>query len=588
MDPSQYFEQTIAKNQVELSRLKKLSLTLSMLRLVIFLAIIFLVYFFWGNTAVVSITAIVGLGGFLFLVARYADVKLKRDYHQKLKDLNESELQALAGDFSNYIPGTEYLDEHHHYNQDIDLFGQGSLFQLVNRTGTENGRRLLADKLNSNDTTNIEAKQNAIKELASYPDWRQHFEVTASLIQSEVETFRIIKWMQSYVDVIPKIFRFVPFTYSVISLAVIGLYGFSLIPGNFIVYDFVLGLAISGLFLKKINTLYQDAGKMKETFAQYGKLIKAIEDRECEASELKKIKELLVTNGKDASEVLAQLSKEINNLDQRNNIFFGFLANGFLLWDLRYSYRIEKWMNDNETSIEQWFEAVAAFDAMNSFGNFAFVRPAYFYPLQSEDSTILKADNLGHPLLDEKKRIDNSIHISDGDFFIITGANMAGKSTFLRTVALNLVMANCGLPVCAEAFSFRPIKLISSMRTSDSLQNDESYFFSELKRLKFIVDEINSDSYFIILDEILKGTNSKDKAEGSQKFVERLVRSKSTGLIATHDLSLCKISEHLPQVKNHYFDAQIVDDELYFDYTFKDGICENMNASFLLKKMDIV
>lgn len=588
MNPAQYFEQTIAKNQVELSRLKKLSFTLSMLRLISFIAIICIIYFFWGNTPVISIAAIVGFSSFLFLVSRYTDVKLKRDYHQKLKDLNELELQALAGDLSNYIAGTEFMAEEHHYNQDIDLFGAGSLFQLVNRTGTENGRRLLAKKLNSNDTADIDAKQEAIKELAGYADWRQHFQVTASLIQSEVETFKIIKWMQSYIDVIPKIFRYIPFVYSLLSLATIVLYGFNVVPGNFIVYAFVLGLAISGLFLKKINGLYQDAGKMKETFAQYGKLIKAIEGRECEASELKKIKELLVTNGKDASEVLAQLSKEINNLDQRNNIFFGFLANGFLLWDLRYSYRIEKWMNDNETSIENWFEAVAAFDAMNSFGNFAFVRPAYFYPLQSNDATIIKGENLGHPLLEEQKRVDNNIHISDGDFFIITGANMAGKSTFLRTVALNLVMANCGLPVCAKTLSFRPIKLISSMRTSDSLQNDESYFFSELKRLKFIVDQISTDSYFIILDEILKGTNSKDKAEGSQKFVERLVRSKSTGLIATHDLSLCKISEQHPEVKNHYFDAQIVDDELYFDYTFKDGICENMNASFLLKKMDIV
>lgn len=165
---------------------------------------------------------------------------------------------------------------------------------------------------------------------------------------------------------------------------------------------------------------------------------------------------------------------------------------------------------------------------------------------------------------------------------------MAGKSTFLRTVSLQIVMANMGLPVCGTAAEYSPIKLITSMRTTDSLTDDESYFFSELKRLKFIVDEIQNDRYFIVLDEILKGTNSTDKAIGSRKFVEKLVASKSTGIIATHDLSLCKAADELPGVKNHYFDAEIINDELHFDYKFKDGICKNMNASFLLKKMEIV
>ena len=165
---------------------------------------------------------------------------------------------------------------------------------------------------------------------------------------------------------------------------------------------------------------------------------------------------------------------------------------------------------------------------------------------------------------------------------------MAGKSTFLRTVSLQIVMGNIGLPVCAEKAEYNPIKLITSMRTTDSLTDDESYFFSELKRLKFIVDAIKTDRYFIILDEILKGTNSTDKAIGSRKFVEKLVASNSTGIIATHDLSLCAAAEELPEVKNYFFDARIENDELFFDYTFKPGICQNMNASFLLKKMQIV
>ena len=239
-------------------------------------------------------------------------------------------------------------------------------------------------------------------------------------------------------------------------------------------------------------------------------------------------------------------------------------------------------------SVEKWFDTIAFFDALNSLGNFAFNHKGYAYPVLTEGNLTLQSEAAGHPLLHPEKSIRNDIKINKEQFFIITGANMAGKSTFLRTVSLQIVMANVGLPVCASAVAYSPIKLITSMRTTDSLTDDESYFFSELKRLKFIVEEIQKDRYFIVLDEILKGTNSTDKAKGSSKFVERLVASKSTGIIATHDLSLCEVSQELPQIENHYFDAEIIDDELHFDYKFKEGICRNMNASFLLQKMEIV
>jgi DNA mismatch repair ATPase MutS len=210
------------------------------------------------------------------------------------------------------------------------------------------------------------------------------------------------------------------------------------------------------------------------------------------------------------------------------------------------------------------------------------------FPEISDDQVVVKATNLGHPLLAVDKRIDNDFTIDKEQFFIVTGANMAGKSTFLRTISLSIIMANCGLPVCAESFKYSPIMLITSMRTSDSLTEDESYFYSELKRLKFIVDQIETEDYFIILDEILKGTNSKDKAIGSKKFVEKLTKSKSTGIIATHDVSLCELESEFLDIKNYYFDAEIINDDLYFDYTLKNGVCKNMNASFLLKKMQIV
>lgn len=585
--PLSYFQERISSNEQALSSLKRKAFILSMLRLLVFLSMILGVYLFWGNTAVIAGILVIGLGGFLFLVSRYTDVKKKRDYHQRIKDLNEAEIKGLNGDHSSFSSGEEYLSAEHYYNQDIDLFGVGTIYPRIVRAGTKSGKNKLAELLNSNDCANIPQKQSAIQELSTLSDWRQSFFVHAGMIEQEVEKERVIDWMKTHQASISTHFKWISLVYLFLSLGVMVVFGLGIIPGEWVLANLFLGLGITSFSLKKINKLYRDAGEMKETFSQYAKLIRMLEEQSFEDDLLKAFKQKLQTTGEQASETLKRLSAYMNNLDQRNNLLFGFIANGFILWDLRYCALIEEWITESETSVNDWFEAIATIEAYNSFANFAFIHSEYSYPILSNDQ-LLKADRLGHPLLDPEKRVNNHVAIKKGEFFIITGANMAGKSTFLRTISLSIVMANCGLPVCAKSFEYSPIKLISSMRTSDSLLDDASYFFSELKRLKYIVEEIQNDRYFIILDEILKGTNSKDKAEGSKQFVKKLVGSGSTGLIATHDLSLCVLSEELKAVQNHYFDAQIVNDELYFDYTFKEGICQNMNASFLLKKMGIV
>jgi DNA mismatch repair ATPase MutS len=278
----------------------------------------------------------------------------------------------------------------------------------------------------------------------------------------------------------------------------------------------------------------------------------------------------------------------LDALDNRNNMIGAIFGNGYFLTDLKNSYRIEQWIKQHANKVADWFDVVTFFDAYNSLGNYTFNHPDFVFPKIKNNDIVIKAEQLGHPLIQNKKRVDSDVTIANEQFFIVTGANMAGKSTFLRTVSLHIVMANVGLPVCAKSSEYSPVKLITSMRTSDSLADENSYFFSELTRLKYIVDAIQKEPYFIVLDEILKGTNSTDKAIGSRKFVEKLVASNATGIIATHDLSLCEIEQALEDVKNYYFDAEIVNDELYFDYKLKQGVCQNMNASFLLKKMDIV
>ena len=466
--------------------------------------------------------------------------------------------------------------------------GKGSFYQYSNRTALAQGSETLASIFTANTITGIVEKQEAIKELAKMPEWRQEFSAVATLVKTDMSSEKITKWLQQYTPFVPKVMKQLPVVFSVISALLIGAYFLGFGSGILVAVWFFIGMGVTGGYVKKINKLSYSTSKVQSVFHQYQKLLTIIEDTNFKADLLVAKKELITDNDKKASAVLKRFARILSALDQRNNMIIGIFANGFLLWDLKQSYKIEHWIQEHGLAVENWFSTIAFYDAYNSLGNFAFNHPSYTYPVLSKEDIVLKATNASHPLLDPKKGVTNDITINKEQFFIVTGANMAGKSTFLRTISLQILMANMGLPVCGTEVIYNPIKLITSMRTVDSLSDDESYFFSELKRLKFIVDQIQLDNYFIVLDEILKGTNSTDKAIGSRKFVEKLVASKSTGIIATHDLSLCEAAEVITQIQNHYFDADIINDELYFDYKFKKGVCKNMNASFLLKKMKIV
>jgi len=530
----------------------------------------------------------IGISVFLYLLLRHSDLQHQSDLNKALVEINKTEINVLNRDYFSLDDGKEFKNPKHSYSYDIDLFGRGSFFQYCNRTATVEGKNELYKDLTENNIFSIEEKQQCIKELSDNPKWRQHFSALASLVKVQHSAKEIVGWIHNYTLVFPKYFSFLPAIFSIISLLLIILIGAEIIPGQVLLIWFFVGLGISGNYLKKVNELSNDSCNAKDTFKQYHKLLNEIENISFKSSILRLKQQEIKTETEKASLIFKKYSKLLDALDQRNNLMIGVVGNGLFLRDLYQVHKIEKWIDTYKNKVEAWFKVISFFDAQNSLANFAFNHPHYAFPKICKNKQMISAKNLGHPLLKETHRVDNDFTIEKQQFFIITGANMAGKSTFLRTVSLSVVMANIGLPVCAESFEYSPTKLITSMRTSDSLADDESYFFSELKRLKFIVDKIENDDYFIILDEILKGTNSTDKAIGSKKFVQKLVASKSTGIIATHDLSLCEIEKELTEIKNYYFDAEIINDELNFDYRLKDGICKNMNASFLLKKMKIV
>ncbi|TBM98984.1 DNA mismatch repair protein MutS [Hyunsoonleella flava] len=588
-NPKAYYKEHLESYELKSKALYKRMTTLSILRVLVFLVVAFGIYFYFNFWQVAVLLAAIGIGLFVYLLSKHSDVKHQKAFYDALIKINQDELAIASGNFHNRDQGLEFQDPKHFYSLDIDLFGRGSFFQFINRTHINEGKKQLADALKANETKDVKLRQEAIKELASKPKWRQFYGANARLVTVETPATAIVNWLGTYKSFLPNLMQWLPLAFSLCSIAIfIGIISDVIANQSVLLYWLFLGLGLTGIYVKKINQLSSNADKVKDTFRQYAVLLDMIENETFQSELLKQKQHQIQTEKDKASLIFKKLSRSLDALDNRNNIIGAIFGNGFFLTDIKNSYRIEQWIEQYNTKVSDWFEVVSFFDAYNSLGNFSFNHPEYVFPLISKDEHIIKAEGLGHPLLNKDKRVDSDVVIDKEQFFIVTGANMAGKSTFLRTISLHIVMANVGLPVCAKSSVYSPIKLITSMRTSDSLTDDSSYFFSELTRLKFIVDTIKETPYFIVLDEILKGTNSTDKAIGSKKFVEKLVASNATGIIATHDLSLCDIEKELEDVKNYYFDAEIVNDELFFDYTLKEGVCKNMNASFLLKKMEIV
>ncbi len=588
-NPLKYYKTHVKNYQTKVEKFYKEMTFLSTLRLLVFVATGFGVYYFFEQWQIAIPIAILGTVVFVYLLSKYTDVKRLRDFNNALVEINAEELEIAAGNFNHRADGSEFQDPKHYYSLDIDLFGRGSFFQFINRTRIQEGTTQLANALKANEILGILQRQEAIKELSEKPEWRQHYSATASLVHVETPAKNIINWLHNHKTFMPKIMVWVPMIFTITSVVLLVLILLNVITYPALLgYWLLIGLAITGKYLKKINVLASNTDKVRDTFRQYAQLLDLIENETFSSELLQKKQQQMKLGTKKASGIFKLFSRSLDALDNRNNLIGAMFGNGYFLTDIKNTYRIEKWIETYGVKVEDWFEVVSFFDAYNSLANFAFNHPQFIFPEIVNDGSVIRAEALGHPLLNPEKRVDSDLTIENEQFFIVTGANMAGKSTFLRTVSLHIVMANMGLPVCAKSSKYTPVKLITSMRTTDSLTDDSSYFFSELTRLKYIVDAIKKEPYFIVLDEILKGTNSTDKAIGSRKFVEKLVASNATGIIATHDLSLCEIENELDEVKNYYFDAEIINDELYFDYKLKTGVCKNMNASFLLKKMNIV
>jgi DNA mismatch repair ATPase MutS len=318
--------------------------------------------------------------------------------------------------------------------------------------------------------------------------------------------------------------------------------------------------------------------------------IRWVEKLETKTGLVRSLKENLVNGAQKASASILQLKKILERLDYRYNPLVHIPLNIFLLWDLQQVFALEKWKQGKEKTVVRWFHVLAEMESLVTLATICFNHPQWQFPQLSSEHGILIAKEMGHPLIPVEKRINNSFAVEGSQqLSLITGSNMAGKSTFLRSAGINVVLAMMGSPVCATELIVSNMKVMSSMRVSDNLEENTSTFYAELKKLKQIIDAVKDhEKVLLLLDEILRGTNSADRHAGSKAFIKQLVKEKAFALVATHDLELTKLAEEFPaHIHNYHFDVQVKGDELYFDYILKEGICNSMNASLLMKKIGI-
>lgn len=583
-----FYTQERSTYRSDYTKIKKQLRLLSMARLLVFVAIAILLFLFWENAKVVLGSLFGGLALFLLLVKFYEEAKTKANYTQALIQINQTELNVLANNLEELPNGSQYMDAEHPYSHDLDIFGEGSFFQYLNRTQLQEAQDVLADLITANNIEAIGAKQETVDELAQNPKWRQSFAARAAMVDQEVHIATEVAWLNSYKSFVPQNMRVLPKVF-LLGSALLGFLTYQYPWGfNLLVFWIILGLGLTARFGKQIRQLSQKADRVKGLFRQYAQLLEILEETEFKAPQLRFQKQRLFVGDQKASEAIGQFSRLLNTMDYNNNIFYIIFGNGCFLGALWTARNIEAWIAKYKGFVADWFHVIAFFEAHNSLGNFSFNHPLYAYPMITDGPAVLSCEKLGHPLIAADRNVKNDFGIDDEDFYIITGSNMAGKSTFLRSVGLCVIMANLGLPVHADACLYSPRKLVTSMRSVDSLYKGDSYFLSELKRLKKVIELLQEGPHFVLLDEILKGTNSTDKANGSKRFLARLIKAHATGIIATHDLSLCETADAHDNVFNFHLDATIANNELHFDYLLKQGVSKTMNASFLLEKMDLV
>ncbi|WP_205501763.1 MutS-related protein [Rufibacter psychrotolerans] len=534
-------------------------------------------------------------GYFIFaaLIHWHNKIEYARKHQLYLGLINRREGERLRGELTDFPGGEEFQEPNHYYTADLDVFGPNSIFQLLNRSVTRLGQQRLAEWLKAPASAEeILARQEAVAELVPDLEWRQNLEARAMhhLRKTQQLPQPFLLWLRS-----PNFFTgkawlvAATFLLPLLTLAAAIYWGQGHSHYPFLGLVLVQFL-IATKYLKERDAFYDESTGMYETLRSYTDLLVHIEGRTFQSAKARALQQQLKVDEQLASAHVRKLASIIQYLSARLNTYLNFILNHVLMWDFIWMWRLERWKKTMSGNIGQVLNTAAEFEALASLAAFQYANPGYAVPRISSQPFEFSAEDLSHPLIFSPGRRANSIAFSGvGHTVLITGSNMSGKSTFLRAVGVNMVLAFTGAAVCARRLTVFPAQVYTSMRTEDNLAENTSSFYAELKRLKLLIDlTATGQPVYFFLDEILKGTNSHDRHQGAMALIRQLHQRQAAGFVSTHDLELGNMEQELPgSVQNFSFNSYFEDGQLRFDYTLRPGICQSFNASQLMRQMGI-
>jgi hypothetical protein len=593
---SDYYKVQIIESELETKRLERLINVYSFLRL--FALAITLVIFYqcikYDQIWLSILSVLLFILGFTWLVSKQKGFQKQKNYFISLADVHENELSSIARKAGLYSDGSDFSDDLHPYSSDLDIFGKSSLFEMINRCATAPGNVTLANwLLKPSSIIEIRERQEMLSELRSKLKWKHHFQAVLLFANTPSEDkvkelFRYMdstvqeqaRWLKNYVKIIPYLF----FAFSIGAFFIPYLV---LVLFTLLIFNFFLTQNFNARILKTDSII----GKMSNILTQFSEAIKAIKNEDWNTSLGKKLASDLKNDNKAKfSEQIKHFSLLISHLSL-GLTSVGVVLNALMIWNIRQLFAIEDWKKQNHANLKQAFELIASFEALISLSSLNTNNPEWcFAAIQEGDRYTLNAKEIAHPLISSSTRISNDYSLNDElKIDIITGSNMAGKSTFLRTLGINTVLALCGAPSCAKEMQVSRMLVFSYMRIRDSLNESTSTFKAELDRLQALLKILEGpERVFFLIDEMLRGTNSLDKYLGSKAVIEKLIAQNGVGIVATHDLQIADLEKKYPNyIRNFYFDIQVEGEEMNFDYKLKAGECKTFNASLLLKRIGI-
>lgn len=590
------FNKAIKEHELSLLKNKRIFSILGYIKLAIALMFIYFIYLSFSKSfpiylIFIDIALIIIFTILAFVQNHFNDKVL---YDNGIISINKKNLDRISGDWSKFKDiGQEFVDVNHHYSSDLDIVGNKSLFQFLNSTHTYHGRIMFAnDLLNANySKEEIINRQEAVKELSKEIEFSNHIEYYLSKISSDHSTKKLLDELKDNKKcikskIIKLTFTYLPLLTILITFIILALQINSLYP--FILILFLIQLAIWVTGIIKLQYYLNTITYMPYKLSAYNKVIEILNSKEFSSSKLIDIQSRFCAKDISVSQAIKELAIISNMISVKHNGLIYFVLNVMFLWDYQCVFLLEKWKEKYSNKAEDWFIALGEFESLLSLSKLSYVCSNTSIPTIIDEDKKIIASDIGHPLIGDNIRVNNNFSL-DNNIFIISGSNMSGKTTFLRTVGINLVLAKAGGFVLAKEMSCSLLSIVTSMRIADNLNEGISTFYAELKRIKEIVNSAQKDDNLIFLiDEIFKGTNSVDRISGAKTVLTNLSSLKSIGIITTHDLELCSLEASVPNIVNYSFSEHYSDKGIEFDYKIKKGKSTTTNAEYLMKMIGLL